>query len=246
MITLINNHRSIRRYSDKPVDDATLNTILEAGAMASNTGNMQLYSVIVTRNAETKKALAPAHFNQPMIENAPVVLTLCADVNRFTLWCQQRNADAGFYNLESLITAFVDTSLVAQNISLAAESLGLGICYLGTTTYNPDMIADVLNLPKGVVPVTTITLGYPAEAPDKTPRLPLSAFVHNETYHDYSASDINAAYSDMEHDPKNDKFIKENNKENLAQVFAEVRYSKANNEHFSQCLMDFFKKQGMM
>lgn len=246
MLDTITNHRSIRKYSDKEITGKVLDDILKAGTCASNTGNMQLYSIVVTRDADIKKALAPSHFNQPMIESAPIVLTFCADVNRFDKWCKLRKANVGFNNLESLITAIVDTSLVAQTVCLAAEEMGMGICYLGTTTYNPDQIAKVLKLPKGVVPVTTVTLGYPAEEPCKTERLPLTAIVHNETYHDYNDNDIERAYEAMETDPKNNKYVTDNNKDNLAQVFAEVRYPKANNEHFSKVLLDFIKKQEMI
>jgi len=223
-----------------------LNQILEAGTRASTTGNMQVYSVIVTRDEEKKKALAPFHFNQPMIENAPVTLTVCADFNRFNKWCQQRNAEPGYDNFLSFMTAAIDALLVAQNICIAAESKGLGICYLGTTTYMADKIIDLMDLPKGVVPVTTISLGYPDETPEQVDRLPLDAVVHYETYKDYTAEDINRIYSEKENLTVNKEFIAENNKESLAQVFTDVRYKKADNEHFSQVLMDVLKSQGFM
>lgn len=246
MIPVISNHKSIRKYKTTQIPDEILNEILTAGTRASNTGNMQLYSIVVTKSAEKKAELAPAHFNQPMITNAPVVLTFCADVNRMTKWCEQRNANAGFYNSESLISAIVDTCLAAQNVCIAAESHGLGICYLGTTTYNPQQIIDALHLPNGVFPVTTVTIGYPDEEPSLTDRLPLSAVVHNETYSDYTAEQIDKAYHDIESNPSNQRFIDENNKQNLAQVFAEVRYSKEGNEHFSKMLDDALKAQGMI
>lgn len=246
MIQEIKNHRSVRQYKPDMIDDSILTEILQAGLRASNTGNMQLYSIIVTKSPEIKEKLSPAHFNQKMIKGAPVVLTFCADVNRFTKWCQQRNAEVGFNNMESLITAFVDTSLAAQNVCLEAEAHGLGICYLGTTTYNTKQIIEILNLPKGVVPVTTVTLGYPDEDAPFTERLPLTAIVHQDTYHDYSPTDIDNAYHSMETNPDNDKFVCENNKQNLAQVFAEVRYSKANNEFFSKEFIEALRQQDMM
>lgn len=246
MLNTLLNHRSIRKYTQQEVSDELLNEIIYAGMRASNTGNMQLYSVIATRDAKLKEQLAPAHFNQPMITGAPVVLTFCADVNRFTKWCNMRNAEVGFDNFESFLTATVDTCLFAQNVCLAAEDKGLGICYLGTTTYNADKISDVLNLPKGVVPITTVTLGYPAEEGAISDRLPLNGVLHNETYSDYTPDDINAIYSKMEQDPANDKFVKENNKENLAQVFAEVRYTKSTNEHFSVVMKEYITRQGLM
>lgn len=246
MLNTLLNHRSIRKYTQQEVSDELLNEIIYAGMRASNTGNMQLYSVIATRDAKLKEQLAPAHFNQPMITGAPVVLTFCADVNRFTKWCNMRNAEVGFDNFESFLTATVDTCLFAQNVCLAAEDKGLGICYLGTTTYNADKISDVLNLPKGVVPITTVTLGYPAEEGAISDRLPLNGVLHNETYSDYTPDVINAIYSKMEQDPANDKFVKENNKENLAQVFAEVRYTKSANEHFSVVMKEYITRQGLM
>lgn len=246
MLNTLLNHRSIRKYTSQEISDELLNEIIYAGMKASNTGNMQLYSVIATRDAQLKEQLAPTHFNQPMITGAPVVLTFCADVNRFTKWCNMRNAEVGFDNFESFLTATVDTCLFAQNVCLAAEDKGLGICYLGTTTYNADKISDILNLPKGVVPITTVTLGYPAEEGVVSDRLPIDGILHKETYSDYTAEEINAIYENMEQDPANDKFVKENKKENLAQVFAEVRYTKSANEHFSVVMKEYIKRQGLL
>ena len=141
------------------------------GCRSSTTGNMQLYSIIINRTDEKKKELAPLHFNQKMITEAPVVLTFCADFNRFNKWCRLRKAVPGYDNFLSFVTAAIDTIIVAQTICIAAETKGLGICYLGTTTYNAHKIIDVLNLPKGVVPLVTITLGWPAEMPEQVDRL---------------------------------------------------------------------------
>ncbi|MBI9063541.1 MAG: NADPH-dependent oxidoreductase [Marinilabiliaceae bacterium] len=246
MLDTLLQHKTIRKYADKNIDDALLNQILEAGTRASTTGNMQVYSVIVTRDEEKKKALAPFHFNQPMIVNAPVTLTVCADFNRFNKWCQQRNAEPGYDNFLSFMTAAIDALLVAQNICIAAESKGLGICYLGTTTYMADKIIDLMNLPKGVVPVTTITLGYPNETPGQVDRLPLDAVIHYETYKDYTPEDINRIYNEKENLEVNKEFVAENNKESLAQVFTDVRYKKADSEHFSQVLMTVLKNQGFI
>ncbi len=246
MTDILKNHRTIRKYSDKNIDDELLNEILEAGIRASTTGNMQVYSIIVTRDDEKKKELAPFHFGQPMVTGAPVVLTFCADFNRFNKWCRQRNAEPGYDNFLSFMTAAIDALLVAQNVCVAAESKGLGICYLGTTTYMADKIIRQLQLPKGVVPVTTVTLGYPAEDPGLTDRLPLEAVVHYESYKNYSTSDIDKYYSEKEALEENKTFVKENNKETLAQVFTDVRYKKADNEHFSKVLLDVLKKQGFL
>ncbi len=246
MIELLKNHRTIRKYKDQAIDDQLLNDILEAGVRASTTGNMQVYSVVVTRDEAMKEKLAPCHFNQPMVKQAPVTLTFCADFNRFNKWCRQNNAEPGYDNFLSFVTAAIDALLVAQNVCVAAEAKGLGICYLGTTTYLADKIIDVLNLPKGVVPVTTVTLGYPDEDPKQVDRLPLEAVIHNETYKDYTEESINDLYKEKENLQENKDFIEENNKESLAQVFTDVRYKKADNEHFSKVLLDVLKNQGFM
>jgi len=122
----------------------------------------------------------------------------------------------------------------------------LGICYLGTTTYMAHKIIEVLRLPKGVVPVTTITLGWPAETPDQVDRLPLEAIVHNEIYKDYTEESINRYYSEKEGRSDSKQFIAENKKESLAQVFTDVRYNKSDNIHFSGILLQVLKDQGFM
>ncbi len=245
-IDLLNNHRTIRKYSNQPIDENTLNTIIEAGCRASTTGNMQLYSIIITRDPARREQLAPFHFNQPVAKQAPVTLTFCADFNRFNLWCQQRQAEPGYDNFLSFTTAAIDALLVAQNVCIAAESKGLGICYLGTTTYMSAKIIDLLKLPKGVIPITTLTLGYPNETSEKADRLPLSAILHQEYYHDYQPSDIEKLYAEKEAIEANKKFVAENNKETLAQVFTDVRYKKGDNVAFSKSLLEVLKSQGFM
>lgn len=186
MIPEIFSHRSIRSYLPEPVPEEVLRRILEAGVRASTTGNMQLYSLVVTTSPEIKERLAPCHFNQPMVTQAPVVITFCADIRRFSLWCRQRGAEPQYDNFVWFVNSVIDTILASQNIVLQAENEGLGICYLGTTTYNAQEIAEVLGLPEGVIPVTTLTMGYPDKMPPQTDRLPLEGVVHRERYHDYT------------------------------------------------------------
>jgi nitroreductase len=240
------NRRTIRKYSGEPVTDDMLQMILKEGCRASTTGNMQVYSIIVTRNVLRKKELLSCHFNQKMVTEAPVVLTFCADFNRFNKWCVLRKAEPGYDNFLSFITAAIDALLAAQTVSIAAEAKGLGICYLGTTTYMAHKIIEIMDLPKGVVPVTTITLGWPAEAPPQVDRLPLEAVVHNETYKDYDSEMIENYYKDKESRRDSQQFVKENSKETLAQVFTEVRYKKADNINFSNTLLKVLKEQGFM
>jgi len=239
-------HRSIRKYKTDPIPKAILDYILEAGTRASTTGNMQLYSIVVTTDETIKAELSPCHFKQSMVQEAPMVLTFCADFNRFNKWCEQRKAEPGYDNFLSFFTAAIDALLVAQNVCVAAEDAGLGICYLGTTTYMAGKIIDILELPRGVVPVTTVTVGYPNEWPELTDRLPLEAVVHREKYHNYRESDIDRHYREKELMPTYQTFIKEHGKESLAQVFTDVRYKKDDNVLFSKSLLDILAKQGFM
>lgn len=237
-------HRSIRKYKSTPIEDELLGKILEAGTRASTTGNMQLYSVVITRDETNKSKLAPFHFNQPMVKEAPVLLTICADLNRFNRWCELRDADAGYDNFLWILNAVIDASLFAQNICLAAETEGLGICYLGTALYNAPEISEALELPNGVIPVTAITVGYPDQNPPLTDRIPMNAIVHDEKYAPNTEERINDIFSEKEALESSVKFVAENNKANLAQVFTDVRYKKADNLHFSAKLLGFLKEQG--
>lgn len=239
--------RTIRQYTHQDIPETLLNELLTVAMQASNTGNMQLYSVVVTRDAEQKQRLAPAHFNQPMVTGAPVVLTFCADVNRFVKWASCRKAEAGFDNFQTFIAATIDAMLFAQSFCDAAEEQGLGVCYLGTTTYNAGPIIEALNLPHLVVPIVTVTVGYPADPlPAQSERLPLAAIVHEETYADYTPESIDAFYAEKEALAVNQRFVKENGKETLAQVFTEIRYTKTNNEYFSTAFLEVLKKQGFL
>ena len=246
MFDFLTQRRSVRKYSEKQIDSDLLTKLLEAAAQSSNTGNMQTYSVIVSTDNEIKKQLAPAHFNQPMIENAPVVLTFCADFNRFSKWCEQRDANPGYNNFQSFMGAAVDAIVFAQTFAVAAETAGLGICYLGTTTYNAPEIIEALDIPKLVVPVTTLTLGYPDELPEITDRLPLAGVVHAEKYHDFSKEQIDSLYKEKEESEFYKNFVAENNKETLAQVFTDIRYNKKNNEFFSEKFLNALKQQGFL
>ncbi len=245
-MTAMQNRKTVRKYIDKNIEDSLLNELFSLASRSSNTGNMQAYSVIVTKNKDIKKQLSPFHFNQPQLNNAPVVLTICADLNRVTKWAELRKANPGFNNIQALTFATIDAIIFAQTFCVAAEEKGLGICYLGTTTYNAKQIADVLNLPDLVIPVTTITVGYPDESVEVIvqDRLPLEGFIHNEVYSNYSESDIDNIYGHKESLPESKKFIEINKKETLAQVYTDIRYKKEDNEFFSKEFIEAIRAKG--
>lgn len=244
MIDFLKNRATVRSYTSETIPQDILDELFQAATRASTTGNLQLYSIIVTKELEMKEKLSPLHFNQPMIKQAPVVLTFCADYNRYSKWCEINRADPGCDNFQAFFTAAIDALIVAQTFCVAAESKGLGICYLGTATYTAKAIGEVLGLPKYVVPVATVTVGYPAATPQLADRLPKVAVIHNEKYTEFTKYEISSHFSTKENLETSKKFVNENNKENLAQVFAEVRYTRDNFEKFSIEYMEAIKSQG--
>ena len=242
----INSRRTIRKYSRKDVSEGLLKTLLEQADHTPTMGNLQLYSVVITRKKEGKRRLAPAHFNQPMVEGAPVVLTFCADFRRTTLWAENRNATPGYDNFLSFLNAATDALLYCQTFCNLAEEEGLGTCFLGTTLYNSGDIVEALQLPRLVMPVATITLGWPDEHPARPDRLPIDGIIHDETYDDYTPARINAFYTFKEQLEENRHFVEINHKETLAQVFTDLRYTKHDNESMSAGLLDVLKQQGFL
>ncbi len=243
-IPILKNHASVRNFTRRIVDETIIKDIFEATIRASNTGNMQLYSVILSTQPKIKNELLPLHFNQKMVQEAPLVFTFCADVNRFSQWCRQRGTEPCYDNFLWFSTALVDTVLAAENAALAAESKGLGICFLGTTMYNAEEISKVLNLPQGVVPVVTMAAGYPEEQPtgELTERLPFEAVVHFEKYRQYTPEQIDEYYSEIENLDKMKQFVADNKLANLAEVFTQVRYTAKDGATFSKKYLDFVKK----
>ncbi|NLV52378.1 MAG: NADPH-dependent oxidoreductase [Bacteroidales bacterium] len=240
------NRRTIRKYKQEDIPAEKLDSLLFQASRAATMGNMQLYSVVVTRSEEMKEKLSPLHFGQPMVKGAPVVLTFCADFNRFTKWCEQRNADAGYDNMLSLMNAASDTLLYVQAFCTLAEQAGYGTCYLGTTLYNPQGIIDLLKLPKLTFPIATITVGVPDEMPAQPDRLPHMAYIHGETYHDYTPDQLDIIYYFKEQLEENRHFVEINKKDNLAQVFTDCRYTRKDNEDMSEGLKEALKHQGFL
>ena len=238
--------RTVRSFDASRVPNNTLlESLLEEASHAPTTGNMQLYSVVITRDPERHAAIAPAHFCQPAsTDPGAVLLTFCADVNRFSRWCQLRDAEPGFDNLQSLLAAIFDTVIFAQQFNTAAEARGLGCCYLGTTTYNAAAIAEALELPDLVVPVLTLAVGYPKGETEVSDRLAPRAFVHNETYRRDSDADILSFFAEKEAREDSHRFVAENSKQTLAQVFTDVRYPKATSEAFSETFRAYLAAKG--
>lgn len=238
--------RTIRKYAKRDIPETLLQELLSASLRTQTMGNLQLYSVVVTREEEMKRRLSPAHFGQPMVTEAPVVLTICADFRRTSLWCKSRGAEPGYDNFLSFLSAATDALLFTQTFSHLAEEAGLGICFLGTTVYQPQAIIDTLKLPHLVVPVATLCVGWPDEEPPLSDRLPLDAIVHLETYTDYTPDTIDAFYEEKEALKENQSFVEENHVPSLAHIFTDIRYTRKDNEAMSEGMLRVLRAQGFL
>lgn len=254
MFELANSHRSIRSFTSQDIDADLLDDILTTGLRSSSAGNMQTWSVIVTQDQANKRKLYELHREQTMILEAPLVLTFCADVFRMREWVRVNNSRQSFDDFLGFLTGAVDAVIAAQSITLAAESVGLGICYMGTTWWAADQLIEMLELPKGVFPVTSLVVGYPAEDPNLRDRLPLEVIVHQEKYRRLSDDEIRQAHAERE---KN-AWARYNAVDSVRQKLAaagisrvtdfytsEFKYSKELHTHISQMLMKTLKEQGL-
>lgn len=245
------NHRSVRGYLEKEVPEEVLTEVLQAGIRASSSGNMQSFSIIVTKDRAMKEELYPLHFKQNMVLEAPILLTFCADFNRMKKWLEVSKAPQNFDNFMSFMIGAIDATLASQNCALAAESLGLGICYMGTTLANAHRIGHLLGLPKNVFPIVGFSLGYPSTIEEKKDRLPLTAIVHHEKYEDYSEDAIREIYREREEmgmeryrsHPRLREVIDSSNAQNLAQVYTKVKYTKESHIEYSKNILDYLKEQ---
>lgn len=242
-IQTIMEHRSIRKFTKEPVSFALLEEIVNCGLRASNTGNMQLYSVIATQEEPLRTELCGLHFGQ--CSSAPLFLTICTDVNRYHHYCRVNGCDEPYGNLLWFVSALIDASLFAQNLCLAAEARGLGFCHLGTVNYNTEKIAKLLQCPKGVVPVVAIAMGHPAEEGRMSERLGCDAVLHSEVYHDPTDEEIVKTHAVRDNDLFNRQMVVENGTRNYCEIFTTKRYPRSQNEAISADLLAFLRKSGV-
>jgi len=253
-IALIRAHRSIRSYRPDAVSDELLDRLLEAGVRASSSGNMQAYSIVATRDRALRERLFVPHMEQEMVLEAPVLLTFCADFRRMRRWLALSEAEDAFDDLFSFLVGAIDAVLVSQNVALAAEAEGLGICYLGSTLANCDEVGEILELPTGVVPVAGFTLGWPAEDPPLRDRLPMDGLVHRETYHDPDDARVLEIYREREvagwerymARPELRARVEAAGAANLAQLYAAVKYPRADAHAFARSVRAYLAAQDFM
>jgi len=254
MFDLAQSHRSIRAYKSEPIDEKLLDDLLLAGLRSSSSGNMQTWSVIVTRDSANKQKLYEAHYRQEMILQAPVVLTFCSDVFRMREWVRVNNSKQSFDDLLGFLTGAVDAVIAAQTLCLAAESTGLGICYMGTTWWSADKIIEILKLPQEVFPVTSVVLGYPDEEVELRDRLPLELIVHQEEYERLSDDEIRAAHAAREENAWNRYNAIDSTRLAMAEAgitnvtdfyTSKLKYSKELHSSVSEMLIETLKAQNL-
>ena len=196
---LMHAHRSIRSFKCDPLPEGLINRLLQDALHgSSSSGNLNMISVVKTQDSERKARLCELHFGQPMVLQAPLVLTFCADSFRTREWLALRQARPGFADFISWHVAGYDAMILAQTLALACESHGLGICYMGTTLFSMRAIADTLELPPNCLPVTSMVVGWPNEAPQQRDRLPAAAWIHEERYQRPSPADIDTHFAERE------------------------------------------------
>ncbi|QWU16594.1 FMN reductase (NADPH) [Paenibacillus sophorae] len=184
VLSLLGRHVSVRKFRPEPVSEEQLAAIIGAGQMASTSSNVQAYSVIAVTEPALKAELAALAGNQAYVAECPVFLVWCADLYRLREAAKPHLNGADTYedSTENFIIATVDTALAAQNAAVAAESLGLGIVYIGGLRNKIAEVAERLGLPELVYPLFGMCLGYPDQAPGPRPRLPLPAVLHRNRY----------------------------------------------------------------
>jgi len=182
VIKLLQAHRSIRKFSDKPIDQDTINAIITSGQAAATSSNVQGTTVIQVANPDSREQLAKLAGGQKYVATAGAFFVFCADLKRSAQACALQGGDFVQGMTEHFIIATVDVALFAQNCTIAAESLGMGICYIGGLRNNPAEVSTLLKLPENVYPVFGLCIGYPEQDPEVKPRLPLDAVLMQEQY----------------------------------------------------------------
>ncbi|MFC4556918.1 oxygen-insensitive NADPH nitroreductase [Virgibacillus kekensis] len=189
-IDIISNHRSIRKFKNKNVQPEKIKIIIEAAMQASTSSYVMAYSVISVTDPQLKRDLKEISGQEYVAENGHF-LVFCADLNRIASQASHeelKEMEKSLQSTEQFIVATVDTALVAQNTVIAAESIGLGVCFIGSLRNDIQQVNNLLKLPEYVVPLFGMALGYPDEQPEKKPRLPIEVVLHENTYQQYDES----------------------------------------------------------
>ncbi len=183
-IKLLQSHRSIRKFKDEPLEQDVLDTIIASGQAAATSSNVQAVSVIQVNDTAARASLSELAGGQGYVNTASAFFVFCADLHRASQACVMQGGEFASGMTEHFIIATVDVALFAQNCAVAAESLGLGICYIGGLRNNPAGVSELLSLPDNVYPVFGFCVGHPDQDPEVKPRMPLAGVLKQDTYSD--------------------------------------------------------------
>ena len=200
VIRLLQSHRSIRKFADKPLDETTVNTLIASGQAAATSNNIQATTVIQVTDTSKRAQLAELAGGQKYVETAGAFFVFCADLKRSAQACERQGGQFAQGMTEDFVIATVDVALFAQNCVIAAESMGMGICYIGGLRNNPAGVSDILDLPENVYPVFGMCVGYPEQDPEIKPRLPLDAVLMHNAYEPEVLAPGIDAYDERIHD----------------------------------------------
>ena len=196
VIELLKSHRSIRKFTDQSIEPELFNELIAAGQAAATSSFLQGSTVVRIKKPETRAAIAKLAGGQVYVERAAEFMIFCADLKRPGNYCDEYEKSFEGDYTEHFIIATVDAALMAQSMVAAAESVGLGICYIGGIRNDPAQVTQLLELPKGVYPVFGLCLGYPAQDPEVKPRLPQSVIVKDEVYNETGDKEAIAEYDE--------------------------------------------------
>ncbi|CAG7637560.1 FMN reductase (NADPH) [Paenibacillus solanacearum] len=196
VIDLLKSHRSIRKFTSQALSPEQIDAIVTSAQAASTSSNVQAYSIIAVTEPAIRLELARLAGSQAYVEQSGLFLVFCADLHRIRQATEQQG-ETFHQNTESFIVATVDAALAAQNAAVAAESMGLGVCYIGSIRNEIDSVSRLLRLPELVYPVFGLTIGVPDQAPSPRPRLPKQAVVHENTYKPEQAAAGVQAYDEV-------------------------------------------------
>ncbi|MFP3985426.1 MAG: nitroreductase family protein, partial [Candidatus Bathyarchaeia archaeon] len=182
VLKAIFQRRSIRKFKPKLVSRQTVNQILEAAQRAPTACGMQAYSFVLITDQQVRKKISKAIGTQECMEQAPIWIMICADMERQLRLFKLLGVKTSFGPTTMLLPALIDAALAAENMVIAADALNLGSVFIGSVWSNLSKIAEVLRLPKNVLPMVLICLGYPDETPPMRPRWPLEAVLHENHY----------------------------------------------------------------
>ncbi|WP_068677785.1 NADPH-dependent oxidoreductase [Oceanobacillus sp. Castelsardo] len=224
-INLLNNHRSIRKYTEENVKREHLDIIIKSAMAGPNWANGQQVTVIEIQDKAKKETLSELAGGQVWINDAPVIFVFCLDFHRLKIAAENQDRSFTLTNdSEYVLIGSTDVGIALGHAVTAAESLGLGTVPIGGIRKNPEEVIELLDLPKYVFPIAGLVVGHPANHSAQKPRLPLEAVHHMEKYntelHDYIRT--------------YDKTMS---------IYLEKRTSGADNSNWSHKILDFYERR---